>query len=131
MPRSYRVQQVLLASLLGLVLGLEVAVIFLIPGWVEPEGMTAGVVWGGIVFITGSLALLGSLVAGAAVAFTRSPKGRKVILAIGSGLLIVLTLVILILPGLTQNENAHPAKSQSELLERERELREQYEKENP
>ena len=115
-------------SLLGLLLGLEVSAILLIPGWTKPEGMSAGVVWGGIVFITVVLALLGGLVAGAAISFVRSRNGRNVTIAIESGLLVILALVILILPRLTQNVKEHPAKTRSELLERETELRERYER---
>lgn len=40
--------QILISTLLGLVLGLEVAVAMMIPGWEAPEGLAAGAIWGGI-----------------------------------------------------------------------------------
>ena len=88
--------QVFVAALLGLLLGLGVVVISFIPGWEQPEGMSAGVVWGGIAYFT----LVGTLPIGlvaTAFAFFLNFQHRKRMIVLESVLLLVLALVILVL----------------------------------
>ncbi len=92
-PNVKKYLQVLAASLLGLLLGLAIAVISFIPGWVQPEGIPAGAIWGAIVLMTIVITLPIGLVVTVAALFLNE-RNRKRLIAIESAFLAALMLAI-------------------------------------
>jgi hypothetical protein len=78
-PDMKKYLQVLAASLLGLLLGLAIAVISFIPGWVQPEGIPAGAIWGAIVLATIAITLPVGLVVTVAALFLNEQNRRRLI----------------------------------------------------
>ena len=79
-------------------LGVEIVVILMLPDWVQPEGLAAGAIWGGIALIGLGVTSFSGLITAVLVVTIRTSGGRKTLLIIEIFLVAILALVILLWP---------------------------------
>jgi len=124
---EHRVVQIILTVFLAILAAGQLAVISMIPGWTQPEGLAAGAIWGAIVFFGLLFCVAGGLLAVILLVLVRDTQKRKLIIFVELSVVAGLVAVMAILPLIPSGPGA---SDPGEAQRREAELREQYRQQN-
>ncbi|MBV1876547.1 MAG: hypothetical protein KUG79_02780 [Pseudomonadales bacterium] len=115
----------ILIFILSLIIGLQISLMLILPGWEKPQGMLAGFVWGGI--LTFTLTSVASSVALAFIASLLFGSAKRALILIEATLIAVLFLATVILCFIYVQPAKDPRTLEAEKVATELRLKQQYE----